>query len=72
MTLELSDNDALVLTEALERHLGDLRDELVHTDERDYRAALRSTLDHLEQIRARLERAQGEDRRPDTGPRHMF
>lgn len=53
--LELSDIEAKDLKTSLSIRLVGLREELVHTDNREYRDYVRTTLDRLEVIDARLE-----------------
>jgi hypothetical protein len=53
--LELSDREAQDLKTALSNHLVGMRTELVHTDDREYRAGLRAELDRLEAVLQRLE-----------------
>jgi hypothetical protein len=53
--LELSDREARDLKAALSIRLVGTREELVHTDDREYRAYLRATLERLEQVLSRLE-----------------
>ena len=53
--LELTREDSEVLKRALNIRLNELRHELAHTDDRSYRAGLRSELDRLENIDRELE-----------------
>ena len=54
--LDLSDEEAGELAEALEAQLHSLRFELSAADIREFKHDLRDRLDNLEQIAARLER----------------
>jgi CBS domain-containing protein len=54
MQLDLADSERTELVTALERQLHSLRDELVHTDDRDYRRSVRERLDRLEQVANRI------------------
>ena len=54
MRLELTTDEARELRNALALHLRGLQDELVHTDDRAYRAGLREGMSRLERIAARL------------------
>jgi hypothetical protein len=53
--LELSETEARDLRTSLSIRLVGMREELVHTDNREYRADLRATLDRLEVVLRRLE-----------------
>lgn len=57
MTLELSSEELRELKRALDLYLGEMHDELVHTDDRNYRATLRETYERLERINRRLQAA---------------
>jgi hypothetical protein len=57
--IELSEAQARLLEEALGSHLRGLRDEIVHTDRRELREAMKVTFEELERIRARLEAMRG-------------
>lgn len=59
MRLDLDDCERMDLETALELQLRSLRDELVHTDDRDYRRSVRERLGRLEQVAKRITRAQG-------------
>lgn len=48
--LELTDSETRLLGEAVELRLREMRNELVHTDDRAYRAALKERLERLETI----------------------
>ncbi len=48
--LELSESDTRILRTAIETRLREMRDELAHTDDRDYRAALKADVIRLEFI----------------------
>jgi hypothetical protein len=54
MQLELSVLEAQDLKQALDSRIQELRDELAHTDRREFRHELRLTLDRLEEIQRRL------------------
>jgi hypothetical protein len=54
MKLELSEEDVRLLRHALNRQVLMLRDELAHTDDREYRLDLRRELDRLEKIEEQL------------------
>jgi hypothetical protein len=56
MTLELTEREGRDLRTALAIRLVGMREELVHTDDREYRAGLKATIEQLEVIQARLER----------------
>ncbi len=56
MHLDLSEREALDLKTALSLRLVEMRTELVHTDDREYRAGLRAEIDRLEVVLQRLER----------------
>lgn len=53
--LELSEREADDTRTALSTRLMGMRDELVHTDDRAYRADLRATIERLEVVLGRLE-----------------
>ena len=56
MFLELNNDDDLrVIKQGLDIRLHQMREELAHTDDRDYRAKLRADLDRLEEVRGRLD-----------------
>lgn len=59
MQLDLDQDEALELKQALDIHLVGLRNELNHTDDRAYRADERVTLERLERVQQRLERLTG-------------
>ena len=48
--LELSDGDTVILSKAVETRLREMREELVHTDDRAYREGLKADLIRLESI----------------------
>jgi hypothetical protein len=54
--LELSDREAKDLKTALSIRLVGMREELVHTDDREYRAYLKAAIERLEVVLQRLER----------------
>jgi hypothetical protein len=54
MSLDVSADEAREIKAALERVLMELQTELVHSDTREYRAALRERYDRLERITQRL------------------
>ena len=58
MRLDLDDSERMDLQTALELQLRSLREELAHTDDRDYRRSVRGRLDRLEQVANRITRAQ--------------
>ncbi|WP_437295919.1 hypothetical protein [Sorangium sp. So ce426] len=53
--LELSEREADDTRTALSTRLVGMRDELVHTDDRAYRADLKATIERLEVVLGRLE-----------------
>jgi len=53
--LELSDSEAKELWTALSIRLIGMREELVHTDDRAYRASLKEATERLELVYQRLE-----------------
>jgi hypothetical protein len=53
--LELGEREAHSLKTALTNHLVGMRTELVHTDDREYRADLKAELERLEVVLQRLE-----------------
>jgi hypothetical protein len=57
LALELSDQEAKDLRAALCVRLLGLREELVHTDHREYREGLRVLIERLEAVLSRLEEA---------------
>ena len=59
MQLDLDEEEALELKQALDIHLVGLRGELIHTDDRAYRVGERSTLERLEGIHRRLSQLLG-------------
>jgi hypothetical protein len=61
MHLTLSPQEQRDLKEALDRLTLELREELVHTDDRAYRRELRDWLERLERLDARLN---GSEQRP--------
>lgn len=69
IVLELSETEARDLRTSLSIRLVGMREELVHTDNREYRDDLRATLDRLEVVLRRLEQridaAGGTVRRPE-------
>jgi len=62
MLLELNDDEAAVLRDFLERHLGDMSMEISHTDSPAFRAALRLRRDTLRLIALRLAAMVPDDR----------
>lgn len=58
MTLELSSDELRELKKALDLYLGEMHDELIHTDDRKYRAGLRETYERLDRISRRLQAAE--------------
>jgi hypothetical protein len=56
MILELSEREARDLKTALAIRLVGMREELVHTDDRSYRADLKAATERLEALAARLDR----------------
>jgi hypothetical protein len=56
-TLELSDQEAKDLRTAISVRLLGLREELVHTDHREYREGLRVLIERLEAVLRHLEAA---------------
>ncbi|HSP78507.1 MAG TPA: hypothetical protein VLQ93_08270 [Myxococcaceae bacterium] len=57
MLLELTAEEARELKQLLDTALGELHDEIGHTDNRNYREMLRGRYQRLEQINRRLETA---------------
>lgn len=56
MQIDLDEDEARDLKQALDIHLVELRLELTRTDDRAYRAVERATLDRLERVQGRLAR----------------
>jgi hypothetical protein len=56
VNLQLSDVEARDLRTSLSIRLVGMREELVHTDNREYRDDLRENLDRLEGVLARLDK----------------
>ena len=54
ITLALSPEDARFLREQLQRHIDEVDDELIHTDERTMRHALAEDVDRLRRIERQL------------------
>ena len=54
ITLALSPEDARFLHEQLQRHIDEVDDELIHTDERTMRHALAEDVDRLRRIERQL------------------
>lgn len=54
MTIDFSQSDLRLLKSVLDLRLSQMRDELAHTDDRDYRASLRADTDKLEELDSRL------------------
>ncbi len=52
--LRLTEAETAELKQVLDERLNRLFDELVHTDDRDYHAALRARCDRLEALQRRL------------------
>lgn len=61
MNIELGAADLNLLHTALQRHLLVLREELVRTDDRQYRQNLRDDVNRLEQLFRRLEELRAPD-----------
>ena len=59
MQLELQDDEARILAEALEGYLGDLSMEIGHTDSMDFREGLKQRRDVLARIAAALRERTG-------------
>jgi hypothetical protein len=59
MNLEIADDDARELKVALDIHLVEMRGELTHTDDHAYRADLRSSIERLERVAAKLAESLG-------------
>lgn len=66
MELTLDDGEIKLLVSALELHLLRLRTELVHTEDRAFRVALRRDIDAVEKIHERLTKT--DRRRPGRQP----
>jgi hypothetical protein len=62
MQLELTSDEAAVLREMIEAHLGDLSMEISHTDSPTFRQALRLRRDVLRLIAARIATTARDDR----------
>lgn len=60
MQLNLNNEEGRVLSGVLEAQLTSLRTELAHTDDRDYRRALRKRLDSVEGIASQLDKRPAE------------
>ena len=58
MHLTLRAQEHRDLCDALERRVLEVREELVHTDNRAYRAELKALLERLERLNARVESAE--------------
>jgi hypothetical protein len=54
MHLDLSADEARFLREHLQAHIGDVEDELIHTDRRAMQRELARDIDHLRSIERRL------------------
>lgn len=54
MNVELSMDEASVLREILEHHLGDMSAEISHTDNPEFRSLLRERRDHMKSVRDKL------------------
>jgi hypothetical protein len=54
INLALSPEDARFLREHLQRHIGEVDDELIHTDNRTMRHALAEDVDRLRRIEKQL------------------
>jgi hypothetical protein len=54
INLALSPDDARFLREHLQRHIGEVDDELIHTDNRAMRHALAEDVDRLRRIEKQL------------------
>jgi hypothetical protein len=54
MNLDLSDQEATVLREVLDRHVSDMYAEISHTDNPTFRTGLREQRELLRAIRAKL------------------
>ena len=54
INLALSTEDARFLREHLQRHIGEVDDELIHTDDRTMRHALAEDVDRLRRIEKQL------------------
>jgi hypothetical protein len=55
MMLELREAEVQELQSTLERRLEQLLDEIIHTDDREYRSELRHRYEQLDSMRHRLE-----------------
>ena len=58
LALELTQEEAKALLEILERHFPELRREVVNTDDREYRRALKVTEQYMKQFIDRLKEMQ--------------
>ena len=54
MELKLTNGEARELRSALDRRLQELMNEIAHTEDREFRAALRDTYERLERLQRRL------------------
>ncbi|NUQ72337.1 MAG: hypothetical protein HUU21_02145 [Polyangiaceae bacterium] len=54
MQIDLSQSDVRLLKSVLDLRLSQVRDELAHTDDREYRASLRADTEKLEELDGRL------------------
>ncbi len=62
MQIQISAEQLRLLRKALNRRLLELHDELVHTDDREFRVELRHDLDHLEELIKQLDRGSSDRR----------
>jgi len=54
LTLDLSQDEAAALADALRSYLNDFHDEIANTDDFDYKQTLQRKREHLESVLSRL------------------
>lgn len=64
MPIELSEEDARLVKEAIERRRAELQEELVHSDDRTFRKELRAVLERIEQLNRKLDALIQRQQRP--------
>ena len=68
MEVALTERESSVLQQALHSYLSELRDEISHTDDREFRAGLKQERETLERIFQKLEEASvATELRDDSG-----
>lgn len=70
MLLELTSEETQYLDRVLERHLTGLIREISHTDSQEFKRGLRSEVDFLNGLKAKLK--EGTMNRPDSGGREEY